>query len=385
MRQHHFYIAICWILLSTSCAQVELNERVNQSQYAGLIANFDWKEHPKPESVYLLLNRIINTHRYMQEIVLNGETAPETPEVPVTRESSDTSDNPSNEENNDGKLIDGKLQIKGGEYFMLAISKPEEDVEITHLNEFTTDLSVSINDLSVNIKTKELHEIPELAGSAEEDFIKWMDFNLNYKYIKNISPIYVDLLKNTTVTTGNDLKVNFTPKALTQEIKIPFKVVIEEGVQITNVLAEISGVVKEVNTVTCQFDSSSIHRIIFAPKLESQVDWTLSYEGKINVLGLYPNSRPGNIVGPGILHVAIYVEAEGKKRIFHTAKNLYNEIRQAELMNYLSKENKYELAKESASLATDYVFKITREQITADYENGIDIWKECENDIEGEL
>lgn len=382
MKRNNLYATVCCALLVTSCAQVELNERINQSQYAGLETSFEWGAYQKPESVYLILNRIINTHRYVQEIILDEGT---TPDVPATRTSLDTSEATPGEENNDGQIVDGKLQIKGGEYFMLAVSKPEEGVEITRFDEFTTNTAISINDLKINVNTKELHEIPELAGSSEGDFIKWMDFNLNYKYIKNIAPIYTDLQKNIAVKTGDNLKVTFAPKPLTQEIKIPFKVVIEEGVEITNVLAEISGVVKEVNAVTCQFDSSSIHRIIFAPKLESRNNQTLSYEGVIHVLGLFPNNRPGNFIGPGILHLAIYAEADGKKRIFHTAKNLYNEISQAKLINYLPKEKKFELARESATLATDYVFKITVEQITADYENGIDIWKECENDIEGEL
>lgn len=361
MKQHRFYTLVCSLcLLVASCAQVELNERVNQSQYADLKAEFNWREYQKPESIYLILNRIINTHRYVQEIAVGEEAG-------------------------DGTVVDGKLQIKGGEYFMLAISKPQEGVEITRLNEFTTDPSISINDLKISLNTRELRSIPELAGSSEGDFIKWMDFNLNYKYITNTAPIYTDILKNIEVKTGNSLQVAFTPKPLTQEIRIPFRVIIEEGVQITNVLAEMSGVVKEVNTITCQFDSSSIHRIIFAPQLVGQTDRTLSYQGVIHVLGLFPNNRASNILGPGILHVAIYAEAEGKKRIFHTAKNLYNEIKQAALMNYVAQDDKFQIAKEKATLATDYVFKITREQITADYENGIDIWKECEDDIEGEL
>lgn len=382
MKKHNTYAVLCLMLLATSCAQVELNEYTKTSQYAGLAADFNWGTYQKPKSVYLILSRIINTHRYVQEIALDGAT---TPETLVTREASGTPDNPSNEENMDGKVIDGKLQIKGGEYFMLAMSKPEEGVEITRLDEFTTNSAVSINDLNVSVKPKELHEIPELAGSSEGDFIKWMDFNLSYKYIKNIAPIYTDLQKNIVVKTGDNLQVAFAPKPLTQEIKIPFKVAIEEGVQITKVLAEISGIVKEVNAISCQFDSSSIHRIIFAPQLVSRYEQTLSYEGVINVIGLFPNNGPTNFIGPGILHVAIYAEAEGKKRIFHTAKNLYNEITQAKLINYVEKGNKFELARERATLATDYVFKITVEQITADYENGIDIWKECENDIEGEL
>lgn len=377
--------SVILILLITSCAQVELNDKVNLSPYAGIKFEFDWGQYEQPDSMILIMSRIINTRHYVQEISLNDmpEIVPDdNEEIPVTRADATTQ---SNKEDADGKIIDGKLQIKGGEYFMLAISKPGEGVELSHLDNFADDNTIGINDLNVSVQQRELNEIPELAGSNDKDYIKWMDFNPNYSYVMNISPIYMASLKNVDIKTGSDLSIKFAPKMMTQKIKIPFKVLIEEGVEITNVIAEISGVVKEINAVSCTIDSTKTHRVIFKPQLLNAVNNTLSYEGEINVLGLFPSRQPNFITGPGILQLAIYTQAQGKKRIFHTAKNLYAEIREAKLLTYTGEGNKYQVAKENVTLSTDYKFKITVKQIVTDNEDGIDIWQENDNFIEGEL
>lgn len=383
LKIRHIIIGLSVILtlLVISCAQVELNEKVSSSPYAGMKFEFDWGQYEEPDSVILIMSRIINTRHYVQEISLKNvpEILPDdNEEIPVTRAGN-------GKEEGEGEIVDDKLQIKGGEYFMLAISKPEEGVEVLHIDNFVNDNTISINDLSVSVQQKELNEIPELVGSNDKDYIKWMDFNPNYSYVTNISPIYIASLKNVDIKTGNDFSIKFTPKMMTQKIKIPFQVAIEEGVEITNVIAEISGVVKEVNAVTCTIDSAKTYRVIFKPQLLKTENNTLSYEGEINVLGLFPSRKPSFITGPGILQLAIYTQAQGKKRIFHTAKNLYKEIREADLLTYTGEGNKYQVAKESATLSTDYKFKITVKQIVTDNEDGIDIWQENDNFIEGEL
>lgn len=377
------------VLLIASCAQVELNEKVNLSPYAGIKFEFDWGEYEQPESMLLIMSRIINTHHYVQKISLKNtpeiNPTPDDEEIPVTRAAEDRQEEVNNKKEGDGEIVDGKLQIKGGEYFILAVSEPVGGVEISHIENFDKDNTISVNDLNVSVQQKELNEIPELAGSDENDYIKWMDFNPNYSYIMNIPPIYMAALKNVDIKTGNDLSIKFTPQMMTQRIKIPFKVAIEDGVEITDVIAEISGVVKEVNMASCTIDSTKTHRIIFKPQLVSTENNILSYEGEVNVLGLFPGRQPSFITGPGILQLAIYTQAQGKKRIFHTAKNLYTEIREAGLLKYTGEGYKYRIAKESATLSTDYKFKITVKQIVTDNEDGIDIWQESDNFIEGEL
>lgn len=373
------------LLITSSCAQVELNDKVSQSSHAGIKFDFDWGNYEKPDSMILIMSRIINTRHYVQEISLADipviNPTPDTDvEVPVTR-----TDSQDNKDEKDGEIVEGKLQIKGGEYFMLAISKPGKGMRIPNIENFANDNSISINNLKVSVEQKELKEIPELAGSGENDYTKWMDFNPNYSYIMNIPSIYMSLLKNVDIKTGNELAIKFTPKMITQEINIPFKVAIEDGVEITNVIAEISGVVKEVDAITCTIDSAKTHRIIFKPELLSSDNNILSYEGKINVLGLFPSRSPSYITGPGILQLAIYTQAQGKKRIFHTAKNLYTEIREANLLSYTGEGNNYQTTKESATLSTDYKFKITVKQIITDNEDGIDIWQESDGFIDGEL
>lgn len=370
-------ILVLSVFLIISCTQVELNEKVGQSPYAGLKLDFDWEKYEQPDSVILIMNRIIKSHHYVQKISLKNvpDIEPDY-EFPVTR---------ADEEKGDGEIVNGKLQIKGGEYFMLLVNKPEEGVEITNLDNFAKDNAISINDLNISIKERKLTEMPELGGSDADDYIKWMDFNPNYSYIKNISPIYIASLKNVEIKTGNEFPVTFAPKMMTQKIKIPFKVLVEEGVEITNVIAEVSGAVKNINMITGQIDSTTTYRIIFKPQLISSNNYNLSYEGEINVLGLFPSKQPTLITGPGIFQLAIYTQAEGKRRIFHTAKNLYKEIRNAELLTYIGEGNKFQVAKESATLATDYTFKITVKQVVTDNEDGIDIWQESDTSIEGEL
>lgn len=379
MKWNRICLQLLGMILLVSCAQVELNEKTATPSYAGVKMSFDWGNYSKPDSVVVLMNRILNSYHYVQTLSVSDLEATNMASITSRAETEDDTVLPE-----DGEWKDGKFHIKGGEYLMLAINQLKEGVELTNLDSFATDKSISISEMKVSVQTTKLTDIPELTGSSEDDYIKWMDFNPNYPYIRTIAPVYVAIARNIKVETGNEIPVTFVPQMLTQNIRIPFKVQIEEGVEITKVVAEISGIVKETDVTTGMIDSTTTCRIIFKPEIKQQDGNILSYEGKVDVLGLFPSRTPSLITGAGILQLAVYTQAEGKNKIFHTAKNLYHEIRDAELMTYEGNK-KYRLAKESATLNTDYMFKISVKQIVSDNEDGIDIWQESDSVIEGDI
>ena len=74
---------------------------------------------------------------------------------------------------------------------------------------------------------------------------------------------------------------------------------------------------------------------------------------------------------------------KARPKIFRTSKNLYKELSEVSLVNYVEELDKYQADLHEVRLQTNFKFSITREQVTADTEDGVLNWDE--NEIEGEL
>lgn len=259
-------------------------------------------------------------------------------------------------------------------------------MEIPGLTDFEASTAVSYNELKFSLPDRDIKTLKEL---KQEDgtYLQWVDLNPGYPYVENLLPVYYEVKKNVTINSGTTLELSFSPQRLTQHFVIPFQLMVEEGVTITRAIAEISGVVKECSlsngTFSLDADGKNTGRIVFLPQLVSNDQNVWKYEGSFDVFGLVPSISDAYSVGPGILQLVIYAEAEGKSKIFRTSKNLYKELSEVSLVNYVEELDKYQADLHEVRLQTNFKFSITREQVTADTEDGVLNWDE--NEIEGEL
>lgn len=411
-------IGVVLLCLNAACSQVAINEQVTQSPYAGLTFKYVWGEDVPDDrkEMILIMNRIQYTQHYIETLGADG--LPVVAEQPVTAwvwgtrngeadggsttgdgtgqeegdntEDGQTPENPEDtetgEESQDGLFVDGVYQVKAGEYIFCTLSALQEGVEIPGLTDFEANTAISYNELKFSLPDRDIKTLKEL---KQEDgtYLQWVDLNPGYPYVENLLPVYYEVKKNVTINSGTTLELSFSPQRLTQHFVIPFQLTVEEGVTITRAIAEISGVVKECNlsngTFSLDADGKNTGRIVFLPQLVSNDENVWKYEGSFDVFGLVPGISDAYSVGPGILQLVIYAEAEGKTKIFRTSKNLYKELSEVSLVNYVEELDKYQADLHEVRLQTNFKFSITREQVTADTEDGVLNWDE--NEIEGEL
>lgn len=411
-------IGVVLLCLNAACSQVTINEQVAQSPYAGLTFKYVWGEDVPDEqkNMLLIMNRVQYTQHYIETLGADG--LPVVAEQPVTAwvwgarngeadggsttdegsgqeegdntEGGQTPENPGDaetgEESQDGLFVDGVYQVKAGEYIFCTLSTLQEGMEIPGLTDFEASTAVSYNELKFSLPDRDIKTLKEL---KQEDgtYLQWVDLNPGYPYVENLLPVYYEVKKNVTINSGTTLELSFSPQRLTQHFVIPFQLMVEEGVTITRAIAEISGVVKECSlsngTFSLDADGKNTGRIVFLPQLVSNDQNVWKYEGSFDVFGLVPSISDAYSVGPGILQLVIYAEAEGKSKIFRTSKNLYKELSEVSLMRYVEELDKYQADLHDIRLQTNFKFSITREQVTADTEDGVLNWDE--NEIEEEL
>ena len=83
--------------------------------------------------------------------------------------------------------------------------------------------------------------------------------------------------------------------------------------------------------------------------------------------------------------MAIYAEAEGKKKMLRTTKNISKYIKGSGGVAFDDKDKVFEILTNEVVLNTGYHFNVTKEQITSDTEDGIQEWEGDGNDFEGEI
>lgn len=412
-------IGVVLLCLNAACSQVAINEQVTQSPYAGLTFKYVWGEDVPDDrkEMILIMNRIQYTQHYIETLGADGLPVAEVPATAWAwgtrtddagagdtsgegkeqeegtadeEEDGQTSEDPEEAETagekEDGLFVDGVYQVKAGEYIFCTLSALQDGMEIPGLTDFEASTAVSYNELKFSLPDRDIKTLKELKQD-DGTYLQWVDLNPGYPYVENLLPVYYEVKKNVTINSGTTLELSFSPQRLTQHFVIPFQLTVEEGVTITRAIAEISGVVKECNlsngTFSLDADGKNTGRIVFLPQLVSNDENVWKYEGSFDVFGLVPGISDAYSVGPGILQLVIYAEAEGKTKIFRTSKNLYKELSEVSLVNYVEELDKYQADLHEVRLQTNFKFSITREQVTADTEDGVLNWDE--NEIEGEL
>ena len=163
-----------WIaaaLLCSACTEVELCYNAEHPHTLPLSIGFNWDEaavEEKPDSMYMVFSRIINTRHYVYGVSSEGweEEGEAVPEA--------LSEEPQEE----------SRRVEGGDYIVIAVTKNHEQVELLEADEFQADTSIRLDSLRLQVKDI---KTPDLPGF---DTQKWNNLNPAYTYIANTITSY---------------------------------------------------------------------------------------------------------------------------------------------------------------------------------------------------
>lgn len=290
------------ILSLASCTEVELCSEDSHPHSAKFNLDFKWNEFEKekPDSMYIFLSRLINTKHYVHSIstTTSGETKAE-----------DES---------------GTIKVEGGEYTIISCSKDTALFAITNKDLFATDPSMQINDLTLTVRDT-IH--PDVEGFNTD---KWGDSNPFHKKLKTTGPIFCTV-EGTQFSSNMSYRLSLVPKTITQQIKLRFSLEIDPKITINNIVGEISGIARSVKLTSGILDRSTTGRTYFRAKEVESNGKTKTYEGEINVLGLFPNTNSAAVYGPGILILRFFMQKAELSKTLSIPINLINTITNARL------------------------------------------------------
>lgn len=353
-----------------SCIGVKLEDKSGLPDNVKVNFSLDWPsdipEEERPEQVYVAMSRIINTVHYvwladisgnieqayhLQEPQVQPQDEPEEPGAPGT--------------------------VSNGEYYIMAFNDAQSAYTIDALDDFASDKAVSLRDLYAVSSPL----TPEEIGRDHADF------NPAFGYVKESTPLFLDVKKQTLFPDMTP-DVALDMRSLTQKITFRIEIELEEGVAISGkrMEAEISGVAGRIQMMSAQVRDSS-YRVIFDMVKTGQNAGRDVYEGDIDVLGLFPGDNGTDVVGAGILQLTIRAGSDGKERLFHAGVNLSDPIREAGLMEELEDGSGYRAARSSATIVVGSSLRISHDQVSqGDEVQGVEIWFDSkDNDIDIEV
>lgn len=377
----YYVIMLLATVAMMSCARMEVQNTETKLEYSGLSFNYVWETQSADatkDSLYCLINKIRYTSHYFLKTDANGAI-----------KSDKTVDN--EELVVDGVQFDSKYYLKSGEYNIYVIDKPQEGLSVDSLKNFVQSAAISPSNIVLRVCEQSIDEMEILNDEAWEG-TSWMStLNGNYPYFYNIDSVRFDVKTDYIVENGVDATLEFKPFNITQKVIMPFVVTADEGVNIQKILIEFSGILERRyltdNRAIIGDNDKGIGRIILSANVVKKEGNDIYYQVVLHTLGLIPNLDSEVMSnGPGAIFMAIYAEAEGKKKMLRTTKNISKYIKESGGVAFDDKDKVFEILTNEVVLNTDDLrFKVTKRQITSDTEDGIQEWEGEGNDFEGEI
>lgn len=119
---------------------------------------------------------------------------------------------------------------------------------------------------------------------------------------------------------------------------------------------------------------------------------SVTYQGNVDVLGLFPARDSAFITGPGILHVTIHARTKSPSgrtydRLFHSGINIAKTIENAALMELNESTRTYRARKAAAVLKVKSILKVFHDQVQpGGGGQGVEIWvNKEENNFEVDM
>ncbi len=414
----HFILSLSVIIIVCfcgACTDADLCYDVEHPHRTGLKVTFSWDETATaPDSMFIIADRVFNswkcgfkvdTETGHGEYLFNGpkENVPAPPSDSDTPPDAPTDDTSNSDEANSAPTINTtenhnevkEFKILSGDYKFLAFNMDDTELDYSEVFNYMADTKnqIKLQDIYVSYKSYQKND-PALRRPTDD----WVDYNPYAQYIQADMPaVYFDTIESKKIIYKQPAECAFSPKPLTQDIDIIFKIQKEGGVKLAvdSVIAEIAGIPHKINLSNGFVDITKTYKMLFKMNMENGSGNPIeedNYTNKqivckknINVTSIVRSSSSEMTVGPGILQVMIFVTAttnsndtggeyKFKKKI-QGRINLCNTIDEAGLIEITDDGTHARRSKAHGTLNIKDLLKIDgRNIIENQNENKIDRW-----------
>lgn len=402
-------------ITTASCSDADLCYDVEHPHRTGLKVMFNWDETTTPpDSMFIIADRVFNSWKCGLKVdtetgygkyLFNGpkENTPDTPSNTPSdnTENSDESNNPDGANSTPAKNSTEvqkevkEFKILSGDYKFLAFNMDDTELDYSEVFNYMADTKnqIKLQDIYVSYKSYQKND-PALRRPTDD----WVDYNPYAQYIQADMPaVFFDTIESKKIVYKQPAECAFSPKPLTQDIDIIFKIQKEGGVKLAvdSVIAEIAGIPHKINLSNGFVDITKTYKMLFKMNMENGSGNPIeedNYTNKqivckknINVTCIVRSSSSEMTVGPGILQVMIFVTAttnsndtggeyKFKKKI-QGRINLCNTIDEAGLIEITDDGTHARRSKAHGTLNIKDILKIDgRNIIENQNENKIDRW-----------
>lgn len=361
----------------------------------------DWskmEDYEMPSEFKVVLSRIVNTVHYVYSLdqdggILNSlEIIPAVPDSTATSDSSQTAepqvpDEPAEDMTLASLAADlGETDlpkavtdtILNGDYYVLAIAQTGDKYKyiLEGVEQFQDSLNISMKDLYATIPQVPDEEILEA---------EIVDFNPMYPFIYSAEPLFLEVKKQSLYPKEEVNRLTIAPQHITRNIAFRLNVELEHGVKIERLLGIISGVPSKMQLMSGVVDRYDTGKVFFELKDDFSLGNEFIYMGDVNVLGLFPATKPGFITGPGILQLILDASVDGSgKRRFFASINLKETIEKADIMIETDDHEGYRCTRD-AVLEIPTKLIVNRDHILSSGGNGLEIWFDNEKHVDAEI
>lgn len=418
MKASTIYKVLFASLLLAGCTKVELcDENTHPHVVEGFSVSYNWggtdvADNEKPDKLYFLATRILNTRHLVFETDKEGKfwveksTTDEPSEVtppddtPQTRADGDVVTPPADNTETNGDY-QSDIQLPGGEYFMMAFTNPafpkvkekqrgedgkvlkDEDgndivldvedkrVELINLEQFRTDEAVPVKQVKMRHRSIDQKEVSkELVNNR-----KWSDLNPGIGYVWDAGKkLFVARCDYLELDAGKTYAQGFDFAPLTQHVDIRFTVQLvedDEGKKLTKediqeIYVEMSGIAPEVSISTGVLNIAELKRTIVKvtdiqdsqTTEDGKSTVTLSCKASLEVFGLVGGVDSYTISGPGVCCIVLYAKTDTDVRAIHAKSNLSKQIKDQGITAETGQVNERKKVKDQAELKIDTPFRI---------------------------
>lgn len=405
-------IAFAALHIAASCSMVDYTYHENEKIPTDSDVSFhiDWSSIQKesesgtvitkseiPAQMYIAMSRIMNSVHYVYVSDHEGKNlrrlyASRSPE----QETDDTlalldSVISGLETMPDSLVASDTNIVLNGTYYVMAFNYDAGNYYVSAMNQFVRDSVFSLRDLYA--------EIPALSDDERMERYPHHNprFNPNFSYILNAGPLFMDARQVVIPYEGDN--ISLTPKPLTQRLTFQIDMLLETGVSISRMYADISGVVGKVELMSGEVYDDTTYKVCFDFKEYSRGEETkidndtttyqlIEYRGSVDVLGLFPSDNETYRTGKGIINLTVSAKAGKKERRFYAGLNLKTQLEQAQLLKLTDDGLGYRIAQHDSTEvlipATELVIK--KSLVMSGDGQGTVVWEYDENnDIEIEM
>lgn len=374
MRKLHiiyiYALTIACIACMVSCnVEVPLHWDIKHPHTNAVRFIYDWQgATDTPDSMYVIAYRRVNNLKYnIKTTAYNSEYN----QVEILY--------PDTAKYTNAVAVD----LRSGHYELLTFNNIDGTIGDGVNDEFFSKAEFGFD--SVRIVYPMVPHISESPALIQE-FGSWIDHNPYSGFIIDHNTLFVDMaeIESTVESHNRDIKCTFTPKKRSQKVNVNFNVeILDEGINIDNISAEMAGVSTTIYPFTGKVDILQTGKVLFSPTFDNTIERNeMKVNGSFVATGIVRPANNSTLLGPGIMQLnisaSITQDINGKAftyhKVFRAIINLYNTLQATPSLVYDEELQYFKQTEPEITLSIGSTMQITREKILSQNKADEDEW-----------